>query len=163
MCYLSAYTADGLTGRGVDEDEDSSQSNSPSNLHGLERMLSPSPGSAAAGATLGESTLHDTTKPQTRASQTRVTKRGGKLFNASTLGRGSALSRSHTITAAVHVFVLTQQTNQTRADWPDWGLVTGGVHRGGGVSSGTRVHSISLSLRPRRMRMSVDGQTIPAK
>lgn len=73
--------------------------------------------------------------------------------------RGAASTRTHTNTAVMHVFVLTQQASQHRADWPDWHLVTGGVHWRGGVSGGTRVHSIRLSLRPGRKRTRV-GQTL---
>lgn len=83
-------------------------------------------------------------KPHTHASQTHVTEEKN-LLNASMQSPCSALTRTHTITAAMHVFVLTQQTNQARADWPDWGLVTGGVHREGGV---TRWHAGALDSLP---------------
>lgn len=55
------YTSDGLTGRRGDEE--SSQLNSPSDLRCSGRMFIPSPGSAAAGATLEVSPLREPHTP----------------------------------------------------------------------------------------------------
>lgn len=72
VCSFSAYTSDGLAGRGGDEDEESSQSNSPSDLRGSGRMFIPSPGSAAAGATLGVSAMCYATRTSHACTGTRA-------------------------------------------------------------------------------------------
>lgn len=71
VCSFSAYTSDGLTGRGGDEDEESSQSNSPSDLRGSRRMFIPSR-SAASGATLGVSAMCYATRTSHACTGTRI-------------------------------------------------------------------------------------------
>lgn len=67
------------------------------------------------------------------ASWPRVTQNKTKLLNASMCSGRTALTRTHTNTAATHVFVPTphSQPSRPRADWPDRSLVTGGVDRRG--------------------------------